>query len=191
MQPGSDDRPARDSFVRRHRFATGLFAGLLLAVVALVIVALAASPTKGGHASTVPPRSSQRYAAAANVICAATLTEVQRLDADEHLARADAISGKITRAALASRNRTDLLALAALMHRTANQVAALPAPGSDAKLLQLVTGMRRWADLAVSEGRAAGRGDEAAVKADAAQANRLIDANARLARAVGAPLCVL
>jgi hypothetical protein len=184
MEPQDDDRPARGSFVRRHRFVG---AGLLLAVVALVIVGLATGPTNG----SVTQGSSQRYAAAANVLCAETLPVVKRLDADEHLARADAIAGKTTRAALASRYRTDLLALAELELRTANQVATLPAPGSDPKLLQLVAGMRRLADVGMSEGRAAGRGDQAAVKAYAAQFNHLIDANARLARAVGAPLCVL
>jgi hypothetical protein len=189
--PRNVDRPARDSFIRRHRFVSGLFAGLLLAVVILVILGLARGPTNGSHITIGTPGSSKRYAAAANVLCAATLTEVQRLVADEHLARADAIAGKITRAGLAARYRTDLLALAELQHRTAKQVAALPAPGSDAKLLRLAAGMRRLADVIVSEGRAAGRGDQAAVKAYATQANRLFDANGRLGRAVGAPYCVL
>ena len=191
MQPRNIDPPARDSFIRRHRFVSGLVAGLLLAALALIILGLTTGPTMPIQTSTVTLGSPQHYAAAANVLCAATLTEVQRLDNDEHLARADAIAGKITRAALAARNRADLLALATLVHRTANQVAALPTPGSDAKLLRLVVGMRRWADIAASEGRAAALGDQAAVKAYAAQASRLIDANARLARAVGAPLCVL
>ena len=189
--PRTADQPARDSFARRHRFAVGLLAGVLLAGLALVIVGLATGPTNGTQTTTGTSGSSRRYAAAANVLCAAALSDLERLGTDEHLARADAIAGKISPAALAARYRADLLAIGASGHRTANQVAALPAPGSDAKLLRLVAGMRQWADVAVSEGRAAGRGDQTAVKAYAAQANRLIDANARLARAVGAPDCVL
>jgi hypothetical protein len=129
MQPRNIDPPARDSFIRRHRFVSGLVAGLLLAALALIILGLTTGPTKPIQTSTVTLGSPQHYAAAANVLCAATLTEVQRLDNDEHLARADAIAGKITRAALAARNRADLLALATLVHARRTRSPRCPPQG--------------------------------------------------------------
>lgn len=190
MSTGPSQPPRRDSFARRHRFAVGLLAGLFLALVALVILGLATGPAKPSP-TAASSTGVAHYAAAATALCAEQVPVLHRLEIDEHVARADAIAGKITRAALAARYRRDLSAFATVERQTAKQIALLPPPGTDAKLTQLAASIGQLADVTTSESRAAGRGDQAAVAAYAKRADHLIDVNARLARAARAPACVL
>ena len=138
----------------------------------------------GAFASAAPARSAalERQASA---LCAAAFPAVLRLDTDEHRALADAKAGRLGVRALFARLRTDLLAAAGIGRRVAGRIAALPGAHADALTARLVAGLDALAGVIAAEAGAVGRDDQAAIRADAARASRLIDANRRLVPACG------
>ena len=193
--PGGEagEASSRESFARRHRFAVGVGTGLVIAAVVLIVVGLTSGATKGTstRSSTTTASDVRHYAAAAEALCVAMLPEIQRRDRDEHVAYADELAGKISATQMFARFSADLGAIVRLGRLTAREIAVVPVPGSDPPLIRLTQGILRITDAMRGELQAIARLDQAAVKARAAEADRLINADAKLARAAGAPACVL